>query len=391
MPAVARSRSFDDRVGHIGSYWTSIGPTTFYNGSSIGDFGTCDDVVGNYPAPNDLKITRIHHAHPELDGELYSSGGALIRKFSAYPCDRDPSIPSPATKFPVMTSLLKNNLAWEILSNTNVSQPSVNIPTFAAELRDIPSMIYWWGKNIFRNVASANLTVKWGYRPLISDVLKLLQFQKLYNKKLAELEHLRDKRSIRKRTFLSKGRLVEGPTRLFINSQGVSIQADRTVVHSYRMWGSVNYKLQSDFVFPEKASDEMMYFTRRLLFGHNARGLLETAWELIPWSWLIDWFTGFGDVISATNNTIPTTWSNICIMRTMRSDAYYSIVPGAWQSWVRLNGVPSENHVIKERFTAFPVLPFSPSLRRLSDVDAWSVLASLAVLKAPRRFTQPFG
>lgn len=252
-------------------------------------------------------------------------------------------------------------------------------------------MLKWWGRSIIRSVASGHLAFRWGYRPLVSDVLKLLQFQKLMNKKLSELEHLRDKRSIRKRTFLSSGRQVEGPTRLFINSQGVSIQADRTVVHSYRMWGSVNYRLQNDFVLPEKASDEMIYFTRRLIMGHNRHGLLATAWELLPWSWLIDWFTGLGDVISATNNTIPTTWSNICIMRSMRSDAYYTIVPGAWQSWVRLNGVPSESHEIKERFTAFPVLPFSPSLRRLSDFDAWSVLASLAVLKAPRRLTKPFG
>lgn len=52
------------------------------------------------------------------------------------------------------------------------------------------------------------------------------------------------------------------------------------------------------------------------LFGFNANEFIPTAWELLPWSFLVDYFTNVGDVLTAAStNTNRLAWVNETIIQ----------------------------------------------------------------------------
>lgn len=59
-------------------------------------------------------------------------------------------------------------------------------------------------------------------------------------------------------------------------------------------------------------------------FGFGFADFAPTLWELLPWSFLIDYFTNLGDIVSAASNgSISTTWT----MKTVRYTARITAVP----------------------------------------------------------------
>jgi hypothetical protein len=53
------------------------------------------------------------------------------------------------------------------------------------------------------------------------------------------------------------------------------------------------------------------------LFGFKAEEFIPTAWELLPWSFLVDYFTNIGDLVEASvTSTAGLRWSSLCVVRT---------------------------------------------------------------------------
>jgi hypothetical protein len=61
------------------------------------------------------------------------------------------------------------------------------------------------------------------------------------------------------------------------------------------------------------------------LFGFNAENFIPTAWELTPWSFLIDYFTNIGDLLQcAVTKTQDVTWVNKTVLKeTFHSTSCY--------------------------------------------------------------------
>jgi hypothetical protein len=76
-------------------------------------------------------------------------------------------------------------------------------------------------------------------------------------------------------------------------------------------------------------------FVRNLGVGFDQ--VIPAGWELMPWSFLIDYFSNIGDVLSAVANISATdfTWVNATHRRISRSRV--SVVPRVNESW-RING-----------------------------------------------------
>jgi hypothetical protein len=112
--------------------------------------------------------------------------------------------------------------------------------------------------------------------------------------------------------------------------------------------------------------------------GHEA---LVTFWELMPWSWLIDWCTSYGDILAATRNAIPVTWSKVAIMRETISKRIFYDYDLNSTNWAVLTqtGNYYELGNRKERFRPI-LLPFSlPCFTPLIEEGHWQILASLAL------------
>lgn len=387
MPT-SRYRTQDLRVSSSGSYYRNISGTVFRT-KLDGEFGSCLDTIGNFPNDNALEIISQYVERPVLNGEQIS-GGAVIRRLIDYPVDWTPNPVDPyalGVSRPNAAEL--NNYAWELLAKTNISQPHVSVPTFIAELKDIPLLVRDWGGNLLRRIAKGHLTWRWAIKPMIGDLRKLIGFWDAVHKRTLNLSLMNVQRTARRTAGLGSSDTTNPlpPSAVMHSTTGFVVNAKRGFRVRQRIWGSVQWKLHPSVSFPLQGfgnrDDELMLenLALRLTFGITSYEALATLWEITPWSWFVDWFAGIGTMVSALNNSVPATWSRTCIMCHSESNAEWSSVTGV-APWATLSGNPVERYERKERYVVGgPFAPYIPSFRPLVDPKAWSILASLYALK----------
>lgn len=383
----ARTRNLDSRTGVTGTY-TNYTPSTVIV-SRTGASGlqeTCDDVTGNFPNPNPFRLDKTYVHVPTMNGVLRSAQtGAVLREFNNFPMWNSPAAPNPSNYYPDLDEVDRSNLGWELLATTNVSAPHVSVPTFIYELRDIPEAVREWGKSRIRDAARGYLSWRWIVKPMISDLRKLYNFTQAVERRRVQLFNLQTNRSLRSAAGLSQQSMTIGPTAVTLHSEGATINGWRTYTITERIWGSVQWKLKSDYKLPP-AGYYLQDFARRLTWGYTSQEALALLWESMPWSWFVDWFAGIGDIIAATNNAVPMTWSNICLMHYRRADATYTIRPTGTATWPVLSSMPYQFREYKSRHVmSTPILPAKISLRPLFSGSHWSILASLATLRSHDR------
>jgi len=381
---MTRHRERDLRQEHFGTYYTKVPLTNGSVSMLVGHQDFCDDEVGNIEGVNPFIKRDIDVWYPVLNGaQLHSDGVTVLRSFSDCPIQYRPVPADPTAHWGLLSAADLNEYAWRILAETNPSLPHVSVPTAIGELKDLPGLIKGWGDNLLKTVARANLTWRWALRPMISDLRKLWEFQKAVDKRLIDLLRLREGRTLRRRCHLGKSEFTTAKQNSFLFQSGNGATSRGTLFTTYteEVWGTAQYHIEPDSDLPQMGGAALDNLAKRLTFGFTSHEALATAWELTPWSWLVDWFSNVGDVIAASNNSIGLQWSKICLMRRMFTNTHAKPDPAQTTSWCIVNNDYHLVHERKERFPCFPVIPVPlPSLPILTN-GQWSILASLAVLR----------
>lgn len=383
-----RYRTRNLRTSHTGSLVRPmLSSTRTYRTVGTGITETCQDVVGSRNTANYLMLKTNLYQPQFLEGERRVLG-LVHQSFDQWPVPEtiDVVLPSPNVTFGTLSSLKLQELAWELIAKTNPSEPHVSLPQVVAEMsdwQDIPKMLRDKGDRLIKQAAGyasdANLTWRWAIRPLVSDLKKLFDFTAAVEKRLGWLNSLHETGSLRRKARLDQGSVASTPVTYFSSTtSGWSIQSRRQDLSTYKVWGSVQYRTTTMTNLPSTIEGRAK-LASRLTHGITTWSAVSLAWELTPWSWFIDWFSNFGTLIKALNNTIPLAWTNVCIMRQSsckREEFIVTPIP----STVRVNGRFGRTEVWKERHPVFPFLPFFFSIPALTP-GQWSILGSLAVLK----------
>lgn len=419
MPT-ARSRTFDTRSNFTGTYQNIPLGSTTTRSLATGLNGTCNDVIGNFPNPNSLSITRLNRQYPGLVGTHVNAATGLVDKImNNFPIGYHLGPTDPRGVFPALTTLDKSNYAWRALSEGNPSAPDMSLPTFVSEMKDIPSLVKNWygmfirGKKAYQALlrveggpgtgrrlselllqipeiaASGHLTWRWAIAPFIRDVRKMADYGFLMMRRMAMLRALQNGKVIRTRVALggSTQRIVQSGQ--ILHSEGASLHGKRVTDYTQKVWATVQYKMPGGKLFPYIEA-ELLNKAHRLVYGITTHEALATAWELMPWSWFVDWFAGIGTVINATNNTLGLVHSGVSLMNYTHSESSIEVDPATSDSWVSLNGDYHESYERKERFNVSPVLPFAPTYLPVLTGKALSILGSLVVLQQqPARYLGP--
>lgn len=417
MP-VARTRNRDNREYFTGKRYSQLASppiqTSFLRYS--GSWGTCQDTVGNFGSVNALRIENKFAFTPVMNGEKYVLIGGkqvLDRAFYDHPIDMEVSpLVNPVNRFATLTDTQRRLMAWQALAKANPSAPTVSVPTILAELKDLPELyeqirripgdlrrIYYvlrnfpqmvrnWGQRVLKTVSRNHIMWRWGVNPLLHDLSKMLDYVADADQRLKQLSKLKETGSLRTRTNMGEERISDPETVVSIHSNLDLVDARRTTTTTRKMWHVVRWNTTAFTNIPWNMDDRLSE-ARRLIWGVTGYEATAALWEILPWTWFIDWFANVGTVIQANNNTLNLNHVGSCIMCHTESETLWTVIKKG--SWNTISGNPYAFWSIKERWGANPTasLPLSPTPLSIFTAKQWSILASLWMLSPRSRGRLP--
>ncbi len=264
--------------------------------------------------------------------------------------------------------LALNAQGTSFIKRARPGNPSAGLFQFAGELHQIPQIprLRYTGLKSIRDLGENYLNYEFGWKPFVGDLLDMYKTQQKLAKTLQKLRdnnglivRRRDKKktstvpSVQCEGSLSvpfghlgdttiggssplEGFYVGGPTGCAdLDLYSFTGQCDYryTVYDTLTTWNVGNF----GYYVPDIGSDQWTERAKRALFGQNPTP--NQLWELLPWSWLIDWFSNVGDIVSnmSTNAVDNETWTNCFSMREV-SQTHEIEISTHWDHLIGVNG-----------------------------------------------------
>jgi len=280
-------------------------------------------------------------------------------KYMAYSGPNATIVPTPRTtraldsqRLNDMTASLPfGTLGWK---RTRPGNPVAGLATFTGELRDwlpnLPKKLYAALGSLlakkqaakrqqgYSGLGDAWLNVHFGWIPLLKDIRDMYELHQSLDKRLAQIvrdngKGIRRQNEIRNSTETKIeidtssssifGGWWQGPPGLSTGSS----RFIRSVSTVDRIWYSARYR----YYIPDVGSSQWTKEATRALYGANITP--EVVWNLLPWSWLSDWFFNFGDILSnASSNAVDNLTADYAyVMRTQETEYVYD-------GWSKVDG-----------------------------------------------------
>jgi hypothetical protein len=166
-----------------------------------------------------------------------------------------------------------------------------------------------------KQVAIANLAMQFGWLPFLGDIGKMVSLMDAIERRRKELDRLYSGSGLKRRVSL--GEVADQPADLSrvvstTNGSGSGIgvkRADISIRRKTTRWAVVRWKPIDRSTLPPVDDD-----IRLMLLGVTLGSVASVAWELLPWSWLADYFGNVGQTLTALNNHVGTLPPKGCIM-----------------------------------------------------------------------------
>lgn len=265
------------------------------------------------------------------------------------------------------------------IKETLPTKPEMSLSTSLAELAGgLPQVI---GRQLVKDrslsaIGGEYLNYQFGIAPTVSDAASVIDLTKRYEEILKQFRRDNGRLVRRRRTLVDEKTISKTTPRTayaYAGSSGKTVSMLYATNHvdttesSRRVWFSGAYKI----AYPLDLDDSL----REITEFNRVYGVIPTpelAWEMLPFSWLVDWFTNVGDVVS-----------NVSTLGSSLQLAYgYVMVEDHWQrtasgdfgpddyylrtgTSVRENIMSSVSHTRKRRLKASP-FGFTVSFQDLS-------------------------
>lgn len=209
--------------------------------------------------------------------------------------------------------------ATKAAARTSPSRPYVDVVSNALQLPELTLLLRKKGDSFIRNRARENLAYQFGFKPLADDLLKLVNFSDQVKNRVKEIERLKSGRGLRRTIAL--GSLASFEKVISLGSITV-----HTVNRSFTSPSGTN-KTNLDIgahcrwkpgIDVRRLDPGVMSVTaRKAVLGLKYDFV--TAWELIPWTWLLDWGGTVSDYLKAYRNIVPAVLSESSVTRHTRT------------------------------------------------------------------------
>lgn len=315
MPARYRSR---DLMRENGTRWFNNNPGDIGGGvpTSCG-FETCSDISGTKQDCEAFTVTRQF-----LNGGVIDkfSDGAFASQFRSYICDycKDSS-----NLIHIGQSGIPSNsqLAVNAAARTNPSRPVVDVPVNILDIRRGLHRIYTGGRRLIdtvRRTGSRWLNYEFMVRPLVGDIVKAVNIHDQINRRIREINDLYDGNGIRKTVRQGSYTSSSNPSAT-VQSVGVTIMCQFDKVTTTRCSTHIRWAPTSRCGL--KPSPRLIRaLAVQAVYGGTID--LSTLWEIMPWSWMIDWFGNVGEYLSSNRNIIPARVTGVYPMKHTMTTGY---------------------------------------------------------------------
>lgn len=271
----------------------------------------------------DFKTTRTYLSDPDGKPITWVSqygwivrNGGLGSSLGNYEIYNGPILPVDITNggyFPLSvesTSSALDAIGATAIALCKPTNPVSNVLVAAGEMyRDgLPSLLgaeSWRARTLRAKQAGGEyLNVQFGWKPLVRDIMQFVDATQNTDKLLAQYE--RDAGKIVRRRFhfpmsvtdeeslISSSAAPFGPNgSALVTTTGRLVRHRTTRKHQW-FSGAFTYYLP-------RGNDYRAKMVRVALEARKLYGLSltpEVLWEVAPWSWALDWFSNFGDVLS---------------------------------------------------------------------------------------------
>jgi len=296
---------------------------------------------------------------------------------------------------PVWTGLNLSPLtepgSWftSLVAGTNPSRPEVTPLTLIQDLIDIPKQLRDIGQLLTKparslgakDLANQNLAFQFGWLPLVKDLHVLLDLQLHILRRTREIGKLYSTSGLRRRMTIAEDHQVGSYAEKQILNSSCSVTFRQDLRVTRRMWATIHWRPTK--IPPGHPNDfDTNRLVRHVVLGLTPEGLTQGAWDLVPWTWLIDWFVDVGAFLGTHSNTIPAEHSSACLMSEVVGVAVPSIAASAPRGYSTVKAEGTFTYSRRQRILSGSIVPgFSIpfiGVRRLS------VLGSLYVQRFMR-------
>ncbi len=225
-----------------------------------------------------------------------------------------------------------------LLARTNPSRPEMAPLSLIQDIADLPRMLKDAGNFLQRrrrkipisakDVANQNLAFQFGWLPLIRDIQELLDFNQHVDRRLAEIKRLYTAPGLKRRIRLGRWNGTDSG-QVVVNSESLCfVVARHSTSTTVNRWGTVRWRLvpsaSPSWHRPEHAF--LLQQARKIVSGFTTEGLFEGAWDLLPWSFLIDWGTNASEYIMSQGMSVPALPHDACVMTATTTIQRWSLV-----------------------------------------------------------------
>lgn len=307
---------------------------------------TCLDTIGNFPFPNGLEIEHMSTISlGTVSGEPPSFPVYSLSNVKTGSQDWFDHAPLSAVVPPSDTIV-----ATQAAARTNPSRPTADLAADLLEaLTDLPNLLrkqgdtvieqyYKRGTESFAHINAHGGETGVGFRfamaPLLRDLIQIFSFANDVDQRVKQLKkaHSQRKNRVKVNIWSESASQSVGPLTIWsLEGADVTAQIERTSVS--KKWASMVWTPDLSALPP--AADALVQTAREVT--HGWRLSPATWWEVLPWSWLGDYFGNVGDYLKATQNTVGIHPADICIMehtsttsiqRILSSSSWLAVVPG---------------------------------------------------------------
>lgn len=375
MPRVRVRETFNPSGGNAYRRLNGTDIVDIVQGSTLATRDRCEDDLGP-TKDHPLYISHLNTTYKTINGQDGNPAGPNFRYYREY----FPVSLSPSSHLPLPSRPSASAAATTLLARTNPGRAEVSIPVFIAELKDLPHMVKSAGdyllkrrKNWFRSTAGQYLSWQFGWSPLFSDLRKMLDFESSVTKRAKEIERLYSNKGLKRRVRLGNWGAAETHNSQAIESGlGTVLSARMSIFTQSERWGTVRW-LPTDRPTSILDLPDYRKLARKAVFGLSFQA--EDAWNLIPWSWLVDWFSNAGEYLTAHNNRVPAKPTSINVMTRTSTSRVWTPTSSNWIKWKP----SSADFVTLERYVGGGSL--NATLDFLSPRQM-SILGALAVTRA---------